>query len=535
MEILNIKNLSFSYPEMAYKAVDIAEFSVNKGDFVLICGKSGCGKTTLLKLLKKEISPFGTSEGTIDLNTDNIGFVFQNPDDQIVSENVVSEFSFGLENLKLSTDEISLRIAETASYLGISYLMNKNTAELSGGEKQLVNLGAVLAMRPELLLLDEPTAFLDPISAKKFIDLIFRINKELGITVILAEHSLNEIFSLSSKVCFIESGKISCYDTPSAVAKFLKNNEFEEALPSSARIFNALNFKGEIPLTVSEAKREIENSFKKDKFEFEIKSFEKTALSAKNIWFRYEKNSPDILKGVSFELKQGEILSILGSNGSGKTTLLNVLSKLCNSYSGKIEVFGKNIKKLNDNSLYADNLSYLVQNPASVFVKQTVFEDFKEIEKDENIIKEFSEKFGVSDLLNRHPFDLSGGEMQKCALIKVLFKRPKILLLDEPTKSLDAVFEADLAKILNDLKEQGTSIIIVTHNVEFAAKVSDRCALLFNGKLAAICEKHKFFSQNQYYTTASSRISNGVFENTVLPKEVVALCQKQKGWFFRWY
>ena len=529
MEILNIKNLSFSYPEREEKAIDISEFSVKKGDFVLLCGKSGCGKTTLLKLLKKEISPFGTLSGKIELNTKNIGFVFQNPDEQIVSENVNSEFAFGLENLNISTEEISLRIAETSSYLGISYLINKKTDELSGGEKQLVNLGAVLAMRPELLLLDEPTAFLDPISAKKFIDLLLRINRELGITVIIAEHSLNEIFAFASKVCFMEEGKVSCYDTPQAVAKILKNNEFERALPSSVRIFNALNLKEEAPLYVSKAREMIENNFKADKFEFETNSFEKNALCVKNIWFRYEKKSADVLKGVNFQLKQGEILSILGSNGSGKTTLLNVLSRICEPYSGKITVFGKNIKKINGNSLYQNNLSYLVQNPVSVFVKQTVFDDFKEIEKDEKVIKEFAEKFGVSQLLKCNPFDLSGGEMQKCALIKVLFKRPKILLLDEPTKSLDAVFENELSIILKQIKDKGTSIIVVTHNVEFAAEISDRCGLLFNGVLSAICEKHKFFSQNQYYTTASSRITTGVFENTVLQREVVAVCQKQKG------
>lgn len=529
MEILNIKDLSFSYPKQDEKAIEIADFSVNQGDFVLLCGKSGCGKTTLLKLLKKEISPFGTLKGKIDLNTENIGFVFQNPEEQIISENVKSEFAFGLENLKLSTDEISLRIAETASYLGISYLINKKTAELSGGEKQLVNLGAVLAMRPELLLFDEPTAFLDPICAKKFIDLIFRINRELGITVIIAEHSLNELFSLSSRVCFLEKGKIACYDTPQKTAKFLKNNEFEKALPTSARIFNMLDFEGEPPLNISEAKKFIEENFKPDRFEFEIEKFKDNALEVKNVWFRYEKNSPDILKGVNFELKQGEILSILGGNGSGKTSLLNLLSKLLKAYSGKILVFGKDIKKFGGNSLYSENLSYLPQNPTSVFVSQTVLEDFREIEKDENVIKSIASKFGVLHLLARHPFDLSGGEMQKCALIKVLFKKPKVLLLDEPTKSLDAVFENDLADILKRLKSEGVSIIVVTHNVEFAATISDRCALLFDGELTAICEKHKFFSQNQYFTTASSRIAKSVFENAVLQKEVVALCQKQKG------
>lgn len=548
MEILQIKDLSFTYPKAEKKALDKINISVNKGEFVLICGASGCGKTTLLRLLKKEIAPFGEKTGEILYNNSSldtidsriasaqIGFVGQNPDEQIVTDKVWHELAFGLENLGAEQTKIRSRVGEMASFFGIHNWYHSKTDELSGGQKQLLNLASVMVMQPKILLLDEPTSQLDPIAAADFIATLQKLNRELGLTIILVEHRLEEVFPIVDKVITMENGRVLFFDEPRAVCKKMKGHLLEAGLPSAVRIFNSLNVDAECPLTVREGREFLEEHFaEKSGVKFKEKGSvqRETVLEAKGLFFRYEKNLPDVVSGLDLKVGKGEILSTLGGNGSGKTTMLNILAGLDKPYKGKVKINGKKINEYKNGSLYRSNLALLPQNPKSVFLKERVDEDFYEILRAmevpkgeyESRIGALAERFGIEKLLDKHPYDLSGGEQQKCALCKLLLAEPQILLLDEPTKGFDAYSKLQLSEFLFALQKEGETILIVTHDVEFAASVSDRCALFFDGKIISEGTPNSFFSENNFYTTAASRISREIFSGAVLCGDVVRCCK----------
>lgn len=552
MELLQIKNLTFRYPEAEENAVDNVTFSVSEGEFVCLCGESGCGKSTLLKLIKKELSPYGDIRGEILYNgvplsqTDDrtaaseIGFVLQNPESQIVTDKVWHELAFGLENLGFDTDVIRRRVAEMASYFGIEDWFHKKTSELSGGQKQLLNLASVMAMNPKVLLLDEPTAQLDPIAASNFIGTLQKLNRELGLTVILVEHRLEDVFPIADKVLLMQKGKLLYSDTVKGVNRYFKANLAQPmiaGMPSAMRIHYLLGEDGDAPITVREGRTYITenygnlvNTVKHPQYEH---SNEK-AVELKDVWFRYGKELPDVLKGVNLTVYKGEHFCILGGNGTGKTTTLNVMAGLLKTYHGKVEIGGKKINSYQAGSLYIRNVARLPQNPQTVFLEKTVKADLQETcklmkytaEETEHKIANLTEKLGITHLLDAHPFDLSGGEQQKAALAKILLSEPKLLLLDEPTKGIDAYSKQALTEILTDLKADGITIITVTHDVEFAATAADRCGLFFDGGLVSTAVPYDFFSENSFYTTAANRISRGYFKNAIRCEEVVELCRK---------
>lgn len=548
MEILQVKNLNFTYPKAAQKALDGINLTVNKGDFILVCGASGCGKTTLLRLLKKEIAPYGEMSGDIlycgeSLSETNakkaaseIGFVGQNPDEQIVTDKVWHELAFGLENLGIDQNTIRRRVGEMASFFGIHGWYHKKTQELSGGQKQLLNLSAVMAMQPKILLLDEPTSQLDPIAAADFIATLRKLNSELGLTIIMVEHRLEEVFPVVDKVVTMENGKILFNGNPREVCAEMNGHPMQAGLPSAVRIFNGLDSSGNCPLTVREGREFLEKNYAhKSGGSLTDKPFNmpETVIEAKDIWFRYEKNQPDIISGLNVKIGRGEIYSILGGNGSGKTTTLNILAGLDKPYKGKIRIDGKKIGDYKNGSLYRKKLSVLPQNPKSVFLKETVRDDLAQMlhaigippNEQKSKIEAVSGRFGITELLDKHPYDLSGGEMQKCALCKLLLTEPQILLLDEPTKGFDACSKTNLAKLLNELKAEGKTIIIVTHDIEFAAEISTRCALFFDGKIISEGTPKSFFSENNFYTTAANRISRELFTGAVLCDDVINYCK----------
>lgn len=561
MEILHIENLSFRYPKAEKNAVDNVCLSVSSGEFVVVCGESGCGKTTLLKLLKKEIAPVGEKTGTVyyggipadeldeKTSASDIGYVLQNPDNQIVTDKVWHELAFGLENLGVPTEIIRRRVGEMASYFGIQSWFRKNTDELSGGQKQLLNLASVMVMQPKILILDEPTAQLDPIAASDFIATLQKLNRELGLTIILVEHRLEEVFPIADKVLLMDSGRVLLYDTPRNVGTCLGNvggaHPMLLGLPSAVRIFNSLNIDCECPLTVKEGRDFLERHFKgtnaNDRCEAGLgdnAGYEgDTVIELKKVWFRYEKDLPDILRGTSLKIYRGEIYCILGGNGTGKTTALGVIAGLNKAYRGKVLIGGKAIKEYKGNSLYRGNLAFLPQNPQTVFIKDTVREDFADILQaietpKKNISEEIAkaaEKIGISALLDKHPYDLSGGEQQKCALAKMLLLKPKILLMDEPTKGLDANYKHTLKGILAELRREGMTILTVTHDVEFAAENADRCALFFDGEILSADIPEKFFSENNFYTTAANRMARGLWKSAVTCDRVTECCLAERG------
>ena len=547
MEILAVKNLSFSYPDAASPALGNISFSVREGEFIVLCGESGCGKTTLLRLLKRELAPAGKISGEISLfgkpqseideraSAAEIGYVMQNPEMQIVTDKVWHELAFGMEGLGFESEKIRLRAGEMAGYFGIDSWFRADTASLSGGQKQLLSLASVMALSPRLLLLDEPTAQLDPVAASNFISDIYRLNRDLGVTVIIAEHRLEELLSIADRAAVMEDGRIVSFDSPRAVCNALGSRPISAGFPAASRISAALADSGKSPLTVREGRRFLSSldirrgASLPDREDADGEN----AIEMKNTWFRYERNAPDILRGLNLSVKRGEIFSLLGGNGAGKTTVLKVLSGIEKPYRGKIKLLGKNIKEYRGNELHFHNVALLPQNVHDVFLRDTVESDLRDMcrvlgysaVQTEEKVRTVSERLGISRLFDKHPYDLSGGEAQKCALAKILLSEPKILLLDEPTKGIDAHAKLILRDILFSLKREGVTVIAVTHDTEFAAAASDKCALFFDGEVISPSSPRNFFSGNDFYTTAASRISRGIFENTVTVDDVVLLAK----------
>lgn len=550
MEILSIKDLTFSYPNKENFALQNVNLSINSGDFVVVCGQSGSGKTTLLRMLKKEIAPYGEKQGAVyykgedveklddKISAQKIGFVFQKPDQQIVTDKVWHELAFGLESLGYDSDYIRLRVGEMANYFGITSLFRKKTTELSGGQKQLMNLASVMAMSPDVIILDEPTSQLDPITANDFITTLKKINDELGLTVIIIEHRLQEVFPIADKVAVMEDGKVICYDTPRNVCEKLSNHPMSQGFPSAVRIWQKSGSKGECPLTVKEGRNFINLNFSERKLPLR-NTIPNTGdiITLKDVFFRYEKGGNDILSGTNLSIKKGEHFCILGGNGSGKTTTLKILAGLLKPYRGKVIIDNNKMTKKTIADFNRLGVAMLPQNPESVFLKSRVIDDYTELCKIKGIEKSnyedkinlVAEKLGIKDLLENHPYDLSGGEIQKCALGKVLISEPKILLLDEPTKGVDAYSKLSLSKILQEIKSDGVTIITVTHDVEFASIVADRCGLFFDGEVLSSLVPQEFFSKNNFYTTASSRISRDKFANAVTVDDVVSLIKEEQN------
>lgn len=554
MAILEIKNLSFTYKSAKEKALDNISFDINSGEFVVLCGESGCGKSTLLKLLKKQLQPSGEKNGNILYNSveieelderisvTDIGFVMQNPDNQIVTDKVWHELAFGLESLGEKTSDIRRKVAEISGFFGINDWYHKKTSELSGGQKQLLNLASIMVMQPKVLVLDEPTSQLDPIAATDFIATLRKINEELGITIILVEHRLEEVFPIAHKILLMNKAKLLINDTPKNTGKKLKEHDSEHkmnlGMPSSVRIYNKLDVACDCPLSVREARNFLEDNFNNRyrKYSITLENYEERekAIEINEGYFRYERDLPDVLSGFDLCVYKNEILCILGGNGAGKTTMLKIMSGIKRLYRGKIRIWGKKIKDYTGNKLYRNNIACLPQNPQSLFVKNKVCDDLNEVikimeyGKDDGSKKlnEIVEQLDIGNLLQSHPFDLSGGEQQKVAFAKILLMEPKIIMLDEPTKGIDAYSKKVLADILYKLKEQGKTIIIVTHDIEFAAEYADRCGMFFDGQIVSLENPIEFFAKNSYYTTQASRISRGFYDNAVTVDMVVELCKK---------
>ena len=554
MALFEIRNLSFSYPTSKdRKALDSINLVIEPGQYITVCGKSGSGKTTLLRHLKGVLTPHGTTTGEILFHgrlladvglreqSSRIGYVMQNPDSQIVTDKVWHELAFGLESLGENQKTIRTRVAEMASYFGIQGWFHRNVSELSGGQKQLLNLASIMAMQPDTLILDEPTSQLDPIAAADFLNTVRKINLELGTTIIITEHRLEDILHASDKVVVLENGRLIADDEPKAVGAFLKesNSEMFAAMPSPMQIYYGAGGEApapeDCPLTVREGRSWLSELFPDGKPENcsidegpEPDEIEKPSVLMKEVWFRYEKDAPDVLKGVTFAAAKGELSAIVGGNGTGKSTALKAICNICKPYRGHVYLGGKRVDQFKGGSLFRNNLVMLPQDPQSLFVKKTVREELEEMVKGaedrDAAIEDIAGLCEIEELMDSHPYDLSGGEQQRTALAKVLLTRPKVLLLDEPTKGLDNFFKLKFAKILNELKERGVTIVIVSHDVEFCARYADRVSMFFDGGVITTNTPRRFFSQNSFYTTAANRMSRHVFDNAITNQDVTELC-----------
>lgn len=559
MALFEIKDLNFSYPDAGVPAIQKINFSIEQGEFMVICGKSGCGKTTLLRHFKTVMTPYGKREGeilfegrpleeiSVRKQSAEIGYVLQSPDNQIVTDKVWHELAFGVENLGYDQQTIRLRVAEMASFFGIQNWFSKNVEELSGGQKQLLNLASVMAMQPKVLVLDEPTSQLDPIAASEFLSTIRKINLDLGITVIIIEHRLEEVFPMADKVLVLEDGKQTFFDTPRMVGKELADHDLFLAMPSPVQIYNKTGQEGVCPLTVCEGRNWLEEHYKgQEEIKEEVKYPEKkrknlskkeAVISVKEVWFRYEKEGKDIVRDLSLQVKKGELFCILGGNGTGKSTTLSLLSGIHRPYRGKIFLQGRDIRKISEKELFHHFLGVLPQNPQSLFVGNTVEEDLWEMvnnlsplkrKEHKEKIEQVVEDTEIGHLLHMHPYDLSGGEQQRAALAKVLLLEPEILLLDEPTKGLDGFYKSKLAGIFKILQEKGITILMVSHDIEFCASYADTCAMFFDGAVVTACDSREFFTGNSFYTTAANRMARHIFPDAVTVKDVIESCRRNR-------
>ena len=538
MENYSFQNVDFAYPEEEQKALEDVSFQVSQGEFVIFCGPSGCGKSTLLRHFKTCLSPHGRLSGNIlfrgkPLNQINertqageIGFVFQSPDNQVVTDKVWHELAFGLESLGADTPTIRRRVAEVAAFFGIENWFYKNVNELSGGQKQLLSLASVMVMNPKVLILDEPTSQLDPIAASEFLALLGKINRELGITIILTEHRLEEAFPYATRIIAMEKGKIICDDIPQNVGYYLRkaNSGMFLAMPTAMKVWASVESELDCPITIRDGSEFLTKQNEKKAFKplAEIckkASDDKIVLECNEVWFRYEKDKPDVVKGLSLKLHKGEFFALLGGNGAGKTTSLKVLAGLRSAYRGDIRLNGR--------------VGLLPQNPQTLFVKRTVREDLLEALRERKIPKEEKEKqvarvvslCNLEPFLDRHPYDISGGEQQRTALAKVLLHAPDILLMDEPTKGLDAEFKVVFADILRRLTSQGVTILMVSHDVSFCAEYAERCGLFFDGNIVACGTPREFFSGNNFYTTPANRMARHLIPEAITVEDIVECCE----------
>ena len=545
MAHFEIKNLSFSYSIANGKeTLHHINLTIEKGEYVVLCGASGSGKTTLLRQLKTVLAPYGKKSGEILFNGTSleeisqgeqaakIGYVMQNPDDQIVTDKVWHELAFGLESLGCDQTTMRSKVAEMACYFGIQDWFHKDVETLSGGQKQLLNLASIMAMQPEVLILDEPTSQLDPIAASDFLNTVRKINIELGTTVIITEHRLEDIFPYADRAIVMENGRVIVDDTPRNIGKLLQEqkNDMFAAMPTPVRVFYGVAGEGECPLTVREGRTWLSKNYSEAKVKSlpmpEKAQNRETVLSLKDLWFRYEKDSPDVLRGVTADVPAGSLYAIVGGNGAGKSTALKAVCGICKPYRGKVKIFGKPADKYKNGELFRDCVAMLPQDPKSLFVKKTVREELDEMTDDGEKITEIVDICQIDTLLNSHPYDLSGGEQQRAALAKVLLTNPRLLLLDEPTKGIDSVFKETLARILCKLKEQGVTILMVSHDVEFCAKYADMVSMFFDGQILTTDIPQRFFGNNSFYTTAANRMSRHVFSLAVTAEDVISLCSQ---------
>lgn len=592
MDKIEVQDLVFKYPLADRAALKGISLTINPSEFIVICGKSGCGKSTLLRHMKKSLIPYGDKQGKVLLgginveelddreNAQDVGFVQQSPDAQIVTDKVWHELAFGLENLGLPNSVIKRRVAEMASYFGIQGWFRRDVADLSGGQKQLLNLASVMAMQPQVLILDEPASQLDPIAASDFLRTVYKINRDLGVSVIISEHRLEEVFPMADRVLVMENGKTVCFEHPKKAGEILgeicdgRPHPMYYGMPEVMRIYSekeVKKFSLDIPLTVREGRIFTEEMMKKipeesieranqnftnigfnlkkdnstkhdarektidlsasnesgDRFrksenrEREIKSTQSDATVAriKGAWFRYLKEGPDILKGLELELKRGELHCLLGGNGTGKSTTLKILLGILKPLKGRV--------KLKEGLRFA----MVPQDPQALFTEISVEDELLEgmafmklsdedkIERTERMLSLME----IKHLRKSNPYDLSGGEQQRLAIGKVMLTEPDVLLLDEPTKGLDPFFKLTLGSILKRLTASGIAIFMVSHDIEFCAKFGDTASMFFDGEITSTGEAKHFFAGNNFYTTTANKI----FKKW---NSKIITCEEAKAW-----
>lgn len=480
---------------------------MDKGEFIVLCGLSGSGKSTLLERMKSPAEA-GKTSGEISFYGSFAGYVSQFPDEQIVCDKVWHELAFGAESIGASQSEIRSRVAQTALFFGIEELLYCDCDKLSGGQKQMINLASVMAMKPDVLLLDEPLSQLDPIASAQFVSLIIRINKELGTTIIVAEHRLDGLLSAAKRVILLDNGRVCCDGNTEALIKHLSDTSHPmlAEMPTGVRVTASVG--KALPLLDVPSARDWYASYDEEHGLVTPALTESSAesdncITIKNLSFGYKNSDRDTVRNLSLDIKRGSVTAVMGGNGAGKSTLLNLICGTLKPSAGRISING-------------GRLGFLPQDPTLLFSKETLREELGD-----NADKT-AEEFGLSHLLSRHPFDLSGGERQKAAIAKLVSYGADILLLDEPTKGADAEYKHKFSAMLDKIKQSGKTVILVSHDMDFCAETADVCALLFDGQISVCLPPAEFFAASEFFTTDSAKIAAGVCENVYTADRLIS-------------
>lgn len=535
--IIELKQVSFYYPEGVTPALTQIDLAVPAGGFVLVCGPSGSGKSTLLKHMKSSQIPFGKGTGELlfkgkDLETmelgesaRSIGFVGQNPDNQIVTDTVWHELAFGLENLGVPVEEIRKRTAETAQYFGMTEWFRQPVEALSGGQKQMLNLASVMVMQPEVLILDEPTAQMDPIGARRFFHTLKGLQQEIGTTIILSEQRLEEVMPLAQDLVYMEKGQIVAQGPVQESLKILADYEkiknkplaMETSFPVALRVYIKSREKEEetVPVSVGQGRQWLSGKRVVTSEHKETYEETETVITVQGVDFSYEKGKK-VLEHLDWQVKKGSIYGLLGGNGAGKTTLMKLICGILKPRRGKIKTNG--------------TVRYLVQNPLSIFTEITAEDELAVCcGRDPKAVEEMLEKMELTEFREQNPLDLSGGQQQRLALGKVLLTKPEILLLDEPTKGMDGGFKVKFGAMLRELKKQGITTVLVSHDMEFCAEYATYCGLMFDREIISFGPTREFFAENVYYTTAAARMTRGILKDCLVAEDIMAALEKGRA------
>ncbi len=543
MPLIKVENLTYYYPETEKAALRDINLDIEEGEFILVAGGSGSGKSSFARVLAGLIPDFygGRIGGKVffkgkDIRTMDrrklareVGMVFQDPEKQIVQTYVEAEIAFGLENLGLPSSEMLHRVAEVICFMNMTPIKEAFTANLSGGQKQKLALASVLAMQPHVLILDEPTSQLDPVSAEDILNLAKRLNEEMGFTVIMIEQRLERCFHLADRVLLMERGEITCDGSAQEMARETIKRDMP-FVPPVARFFAGLNTPS-VPTTVKEGRKLLRSYFKEKNFTGEKQSSldvknifdgdlmeQKSVVSLKNLWFTYP-GGQEVLKDVSLDIKEGEFVAILGENGAGKSTLLKHIIGMLKPGRGRVQVLGKDISK-NGFKEIRRFTAYLSQNPNDYLFQDTVEDELlftlKNFGlKDISVVDETLEKFHLSRYRKTNPRELSSGERQRVALASVLVTGPRLIILDEPTRGVDFRLKAELGRFLQKETEKGNTVIVVTHDVEFAAEFAARTVMMFSGRIVSDGEKHDVLEKSVFYSPQIGKMCRGICEGVL--------------------
>lgn len=542
MPIFKVENLTYYYPGTEEPALRGINLEIMDGEFILIAGGSGSGKSTLARVLAGLIPDFyggriggkvffaGKEIKTMDRRklAREVGMVFQDPEKQIVQTSVEAEIAFGLENLGLPGKEMARRVAEMCSFLNLSPFKDAFTANLSGGQKQKLALASVLAMQPRVLVLDEPTSQLDPVSAEEILNLIKRLNEEMGFTVILVEQRMERCFHLADRVLLIEEGEIVCAGDAREVARQAVQRDWP-FVPPVARFFAIFNTPW-IPVTVKEGREFLRAHLNPKNIKAKpavpcpqkfstVKDREKNnAISLKNVWFTYP-DGREALKDINLDIKEGDFTAVLGENGAGKSTLLKLVAGLLKPGRGKIYVRGKDTGK-NGYKEIRKFMAYLSQNPNDYLFQETVEDELRFTLnnfglQEENLLEDVFRKLRLERYRRRNPRDLSSGERQRVALASVLVTGPELIILDEPTRGIDVRLKAELGKFLQEEAAAGKTVMVVTHDVEFASEFADNIVIMFAGRIVSAGEKHAVLGKSIFYAPQIGKMCRGICEGVL--------------------